>query len=72
MALKTSSNPTETENILFFQFKLRMRKIHVPAAGAAPAPAAPPAAAAGAAAAPPAGTEANLERPVEIGKKYNF
>ena len=35
----------------------------LPAAGAAPAPAAPPAAAAGAATAPPAGTEANLERP---------
>lgn len=49
-----------------------MRGMHIPAAGAAPAPAAPPAAAAGAATAPPAGTEANLERPVERGKKYNF
>lgn len=45
-----------------------MRGIHIPAAGAAPAPAAPAAAAAGAAAAPPAGTEANLERPVDKGK----
>lgn len=49
-----------------------MTDIHLPAAGAAPAPAAPPAAAAGAATAPPAGTEANLERPVGKGWKYNF
>ncbi len=47
-----------------------MKGIHVPAAGAAPG--APPAAAAGAATAPPAGTEANLERPVEKGKTYKF
>lgn len=39
--------------------------LYIPAAGAAPAPPAPPAAAAGAATAPPAGTEANFERPVE-------
>lgn len=46
--------------------------LHIPAAGAAPAPAAPPAAAAaGAATAPPAGTEANLERPMEE-KKHNL
>lgn len=48
-----------------------MRGIYIPAAGAAPAPAAPPAAAAeGAATAPPAGTEANFERPAE--KENNF
>lgn len=48
-----------------------MKSVHIPAAGAAPTPAAP-AAAAGAATAPPAGTEANLERPVDKGKKYSF
>lgn len=44
-----------------------MNKGDIPAAGAAPAPVAPPPAAAAAAAvtAPPAGTEANLERPME-------
>lgn len=48
-----------------------MRGIYIPAAGAAPAPAAPPAAAAeGAATAPPAGTEANFERPVEKGDNF--
>lgn len=42
---------------------------NIPAAGAAPAPAVPPPAAAGAATAPPAGTEANLERPMRGRKK---
>lgn len=40
----------------------RIRDTNIPAAGAAPAA---PVAAAGAATAPPAGTEANLERPAE-------
>lgn len=49
-----------------FQRELRTAQVkeskYTPAAGAAPPAAAPPAAA-GAATAPPAGTEANLERP---------
>lgn len=46
-----------------------MNKGYIPAAGAAPAPAAPPPVAAAATTAPPAGTEANLERPTNKTKK---
>lgn len=48
-----------------------MNKGYIPAAGAAPAPAAPPPVAAAATTAPPAGTEANLERPTNKRAKKN-
>lgn len=46
-----------------------MRRLYTPTAGAAPAAAT---AAAGAATAPPAGTEANLERPEDTESKKLF
>lgn len=62
-SVSTNLSSKLAEALIFF-FNDRYINIYVPAAGAAPAPP-PAAAAAGAAMAPPAGTEANLERPVE-------
>lgn len=62
-------NDFERDSTKQFQLLQEKNIKHIPAAGAAPPAAAPPAAA-GAATAPPAGTEANLERPMRKEKKW--